>query len=463
MPHHPALARRMRRWVLTVALIGAPCLVSPGFLRAQDAAEIALPEIATAFPARPGPDDLPEVKGLPELLSGSEGRRVEDAAGWAARRREWRAVLEHYAVGHAPPAPERVESTVLETASVLDGAATFRLVRLRFGPEMALGFDVAVFTPADEGTPRPVVVFPNFDPTPGAVRLPLLPRPPGQGKGVNALLPVDPLPAATSVAPASDPRGPDPRTVAKRHETLLRQGYALVTYHYQDTGEDTTLRLADGSWAYRTTRFYPAYPGYDWGLLGAWAWGMSRVADYLCTQPFADRERLIVTGHSRLGKAALVAGALDERFALVAPCGTGGGGDGAYRFSGAGRGGKEGLDEMMKKYPGWFSPRLHAFRGQVERLPFDQHAFVALVAPRRFIALEATEDPVSLPSAVVAALHGARPVFELLGVTDRLAVSFEKHGHAFADSDWSALLDFADWQLRGLAPRRAFTLPDTAP
>lgn len=458
MPLCPAFSgRRFAR-----GAAGAFCalLVTVCGLPAQDTAEIPVPEIASAFPAMPGPHELPANDAPPDLLALDGGGRVKDPAGWAERRREWRAILEHYAVGHAPPAPGRVESTVLETRPVLDGAATFRLVRLRFGPGMALGFDVAVFTPADESTPRPVVVFPSFDPTPGARRLPLMPRPPGQGKGANALLPVEPLPEATPVAPAGDPTGPDPEMAAKRHEALLRRGYALATYHYQDTGEDTNLRLPDGSWAYRTTRFFPAYPGHDWGLLGAWAWGMSRVADYLGAQPFADRDRLVVTGHSRLGKAALVAGAFDERFALVAPCGTGGGGNGVYRFSGAGRGGKEGLDEMMKKYPGWFSPRLHAFRGRAERLPFDQHAFVALVAPRRFIALEATEDPVSLPPAVIAAAKGARPVFELLGVEDRLAVNFEKHGHAYADSDWSALLDFADRQLRGLDPRREFSIPD---
>ncbi len=52
-----------------------------------------------------------------------------------------------------------------------------------------------------------------------------------------------------------------------------------------DCAEDTTLREADGSWSFRTTRFAPAYPGYDWGILRIWAWGVSRVADYLETDP----------------------------------------------------------------------------------------------------------------------------------------------------------------------------------
>ncbi|MEY4489356.1 MAG: hypothetical protein RIQ79_1864, partial [Verrucomicrobiota bacterium] len=150
--------------------------------------------------------------------------------------------------------------------------------------------------------------------------------------------------------------------------------------------------------------------------------------------------------------------AFDTRFTLVAPTGTGGGGSGAYRFSGAGRGGKEGLDEMMRKYPNWFSPHLHEFRGHADRLPFDQHALIALVAPRAFIALEGTFDGVSLPSAVAAALGGARPVFALLGVEDQLGANFAAHSHQYAPDDWRALLDFADWRLRGHDCGRRFPL-----
>ena len=474
--------------VASVALAPAqPAVVAPE-------AELPVPSIATAFPDRPGPDGLPDRPALPELLRGPDGEEVSTAAGWAARRKEWLALLEHYAVGHAPPAPRNVTGRELKSAPVLDGAAVYRLVRLEFGPEggrtterqngegrategepegtqsgslpaddsaktgQGLGFDIAIFTPAGITGPAPVVVFPSFDLTPGGVPLPLLPHPPGQGKGVDALAPVEPLPAAIPVPPAGDRPVPSPEEVAQKHRELLLRGYALVTYHYQDTGEDTTLRLPAGSWAFRTTRFFPAYPGHDWGLLAAWAWGLSRVADYLETQPFADPARLIVTGHSRLGKAVLVAGAFDPRFAVVAPAGTGGGGSGAYRFSGAGRGGREGLDEMMKKYPNWFSPHLHAFRGHVERLPFDQHALIGLVAPRAFLALEATEDPVSLPAAVAAALEGARPVYALFGADDQLGANFAAHGHRYAPEDWAALLDFADWRLRGRDPGRRFPL-----
>ena len=123
--------------------------------------------------------------------------------------------------------------------------------------------------------------------------------------------------------------------------------------------------------------FFPSYPGYDWGDLAAWAWGMSRCVDYLQTQPFADPSKILAVGHSRLGKTALVAGALDERFALTAPAGSGCGGTGAYRFNGKGRGGKEGLEDATRVFPQWFGPHLAQFAGQVEKLPFDQHWLLA--------------------------------------------------------------------------------------
>src|SRR5262249_30734320 len=100
--------------------------------------------------------------------------------------------------------------------------------------------------------------------------------------------------------------------VAARNPALAH-GLAYVVFNNNDCGEDTTLRLHDGSWAFRTTRFYPAYAGYDWGLLRGWAWGVSRIVDYLENDPSIDKSKLIVTGVSRNGKAALVAGAFDDR------------------------------------------------------------------------------------------------------------------------------------------------------
>ena len=99
---------------------------------------------------------------------------------------------------------------------------------------------------------------------------------------------------------------------------------------------------------------------------------------------------------------------------------------------------------MLKKYPNWFSPALHAFWGHTDQLPFDQHWLIALIAPRAFIALEGEADPVSLASAVRGSFAGAAPVYALLGKSDALAVSYAPRAHAVTADDYAALFDFAD-------------------
>jgi len=398
----------------------------------------------------------------------NDGTKVTTAAQWTQRRAEIRRILEYYTVGAMPPAPGNVKGRVVSAQTVLDGTASYRLVHLTFGPDEKLSLDIGIFTPSSGG-PFPAVIMPGGTP-PGASLLPRLPPGPGQGKGVDALLTVGPgakpgnspdlaLASAGGFSRAETTRraGPDEADrAAGRVRAVLARGYAYVMFNHNDCGEDTTLRNPDGGWAFRTTRFGPAYPDFDWGLLGVWAWGESRIIDYLETDPTIDPTRLIVSGVSRTGKAALVAGAFDDRIALTAPVVTGGGGVGAYRFSGAGRGGKEGLDEMMKKYPNWFSPHLREFRGHADRLPFDQHWFIALIAPRAFLALEGTDDAVSLENAVKHSWFGAQPAFALLGAKNKLGVNYANHGHALTPEDWTAMLDFADRELRGRKIDRRF-------
>lgn len=401
----------------------------------------------------PSVDALPLRRELPDPLVSSAGA-IRTRAAWEERRQEIKHLLSFYAVGHVPPAPGNVVGRTLDSRRIADGKVQYQLVHLSFGPESKLGFDIAVFTPAAGTGPFPTIVFPSFELTPGAKPLPTLPRRPEQGQGKDALS--LPLGIPEPSAPAKPLAPTDPEAFALAHRDVMERGYALVTYHYQDCGEDTIARNLDGTWAFRNTRFFPAYSGYDWGLLGAWAWGASRVADFLQTQSFADKTQLIITGHSRIGKAVLVAGAFDERFALSAPAGSAGGGVGAYRLTGFGRGGAEGLDDITLKYPNWFSPQLRAFRNDADKLPFDQHWFVALTAPRPFIELDGAADRICSPFAVRRSLGAALPIYALYGAEAKVGVNFGAHGHAYAPEDWAALLDFADVQLRGSKLDRDF-------
>jgi len=442
-----------------------------------------VPPIRTAHGAPPGVAALLARADLPDVLVMNDGTKVTTPAQWKARREEMKRTLLDYATGAMPPPPGNVRGRVIREARVLDGAVRYRLVRLTFGPRDALGFDLAIFTPADTPGPFPVIVNPSFLPTPGAEPLPLMARPPEQGKGLDAL--TVPLgdqaarraaaatparaavgtPPAAAAAPAAagtpasavvSASASDPEAFAAAYTAVLRRGYAIATYHYQDTGEDTIGRLEGGSWAFRTTRFFPAYPEYDWGLAAGWAWGLSRVVDFLAGERDVDRAKLMALGHSRLGKAVLIAGAFDERLAVVAPAGSGAGGTGAYRFNGAGRGGREGLADMMRKYPDRFSPQLYQFANDVDRLPFDQHWFIALAARRAFISLEGADDQNCVVNATKQAWLGAMPAYRRRGQARRLGVNYANHRHALTDDDWMALVDFADLHLRGKPVDRRF-------
>jgi hypothetical protein len=435
----------------------AAALATPGILQdtswAQNAMpatqpsanEIPIPPIPTSLGTMPGMNDLPIRPEMPDVMVMNDGARVTTMEQWKNRREEMKRILEYYAVGLAPPPPGNVKGREIKSQLLHDGKVNYRLVHLTFGPRESLFLDIGIFTPADGG-PFPALISPDGSP-PGATPLPRLLPGPTQGQNVDALLVVGPA-TQPSTRPARRGGGlfgaaNDPEIIAS-HNPALTHGFAYVMFNNNDCGEDTTLRNPDGSWAFRNTRFYPAYPGYDWGLLRGWAWGVSRIVDYLQTDPSIDKTKLIITGVSRAGKSALIAGAFDDRLAMVAPVASSGGGTPAYRFSGAEHGGKEGLTEMMRKYPNWFSPHLHEFSGQADKLPFDEHWFIALVAPRPFIALEGTRDQNVNFNGVRQSWLAAQPAYALFIATDRLGVSWADRPHGMVKGDWDALLAFAD-------------------
>ncbi|HEU6447665.1 MAG TPA: hypothetical protein VFV23_04425 [Verrucomicrobiae bacterium] len=391
---------------------------------------------AAAAPVFPEVNDLPVQTNLPDVFTMLDGTRVTTPAQWQKRREQMKAILEHYELGHAPPPPGNVTGKTLQSQTVLNGAAKFQLVHLSFGPEKKLGFDIAIFTPA-KGGPFPTIINPSFFMTPGA----------GFTNGTAEISPISTNASGRLRFNFNAPVSPE--RAALNFSNQLNRGYAIVTYRYTQCGADNPN--------FRTNSFYPAYPNYDWGVLLGWAWGLSRVVDYLETEPFVNTNQLITLGHSRLGKLTMVATAFDERISLGAPAGSSGAGTGAYRFCGPGRGGKEGVEDMTRKFGYYFVPRLKEFTGQMEKLPFDAHWFVALTAPRPWISIEGTDDQNCVPNAVKQTVLAAQPVYAFLGVnTNRVAANYEPHRHALTADDWNAALDFADQQLRDIDHHRNF-------
>jgi hypothetical protein len=474
-----------------------------------DPKEIPLPVIKTDMKPMPGVDQLPNRPEMPDVMTLNNGQKVKTVKQWDQRREEMFKTLDWYALGEAPPPPGNVKGTEVHSELVLNGKYKYRLVHLTFGPNSSLSLDIGIFAPVDNNHVPTLISFGGSPP--GATALPRLAQGANQGRNEDVLLVTGPMvpgsggfgggraPGAGAPGGASNAGGPGgpsgpggaggaarasggpggpagpggaggagaaprgfggPQTaesIAERNQAI-QHGYAYVVFNNGDCGEDTTLRLADGSWAYRTTRFFPAYPNYDWGLLRAWAWGASRVVDYLETDPSVDHSKFIITGVSRTGKAALVAGAYDDRIAVVAPVASSGGGTPAYRYSGSvpDRGGKEGLTEMVRKYPNWYSDHLHQFWGQPDKLPFDEHWLIALCAPRPMIALEGDHDQNVNQNGVWHSLVAAKPAYEFFHDPDRIGISFADRPHGMVQGDWDALLAFADKFLMDKPTTRTF-------
>jgi len=308
-----------------------------------------------------------------------------------------------------------------------------------------------------------------------------MPQGVNQGKGQDvfsaALAPLpeaDPVPTGggAGAAPGAPGAGRGGRGAeAALTNQVISHGYAYVTFNTSDCAEDTTARFKDGSFAFRHSRFPAAYPEYDWGVLRAWAWGVSRIVDYLVTDPAIDKTKIAITGVSRNGKASLIAGAFDERITLVAPVASSGGGTPAFRFSGFEHGGNEGLSEMVRKYPNWFSPHLHEFFHNADKLPFDNHWYLALCAPRATICLEGTQDQNVNKYGMRQSYLAALPVFEFLGAKENLQTNWAQRPHGEVQGDWEGLFALADqaWNKKKVDykfnnfPPEALTVPAAIP
>ena len=347
---------------------------------------------------------------LPDLFEFGDGGRVRSREDWLRRREELRELLLGLEYGHLPPQPTSVRGDLLHhhavTLPVKADHFQYRLVIE--GGERPFWFILDLMAPPIEdrsaaGKQLPVVV---------------------NGDGCWRYV-----------------------TEAVVGEVLGR-GYALATFNRTEIVPDD----------YRTARdsaLYLVYPEGDFGALAAWAWGYHRVVDFLMAQDHVDASRIAVVGHSRGGKTVLLAGATDERIALTAPNNSGSGGAGSFLWQGDGC---EKLEDGVRMVPYWYAPRWGEFIGREDELPFDQHALKALVAPRALLSTEALGDLWANPSGTYQTHCAAREVYRFLNAEERIGIWYRDGDHDHGLADWTAFLDFADLQFRGLQAGCRFDL-----
>lgn len=345
----------------------------------------------------PKVDGLPVMEFLPDPFTMEDGARVKTQADWGKQREYLKAMIQHYMYGFRPAAPKQVDVLVSGT-----GSTRKMQFKVTAPAGRSFSFDAGMFIPPGNG-PFPVVI--------------------------------------------RNDRGAEP----PQTDLAASRGYIVISYNRGQLDEDQSSATS------RSNHRFPAqeaYPDHSWETIMCWSWGYTVIIDWLETQDYVDRKGIVVTGHSRGGKAALIGGIMDERIALAVPNGSGAGGSGNWRFGDFGgsyreTGIAESLSKITRTFPYWFAPELRSFRGQETRLPFDLHTVKALMAPRGLLSTDGTEDWWANPKNSQRTTEAAQEVYKFLGVPDRIGHHFRAGGHAQNAEDWKALFDFADFIIRG--------------
>jgi pimeloyl-ACP methyl ester carboxylesterase len=236
-------------------------------------------------------------------------------------------------------------------------------------------------------------------------------------------------------------------------ETIVAQGFAAAIVLTHDIAPDYDEGFSLGLHA-----LFPEYrenrPANLWGAIGAWAWGLSRVLDYLVTDPLLDPGKIGVVGHSRGGKTALWCAAQDTRFALAVSSCSGCTGAALSR----GKGGEH-IKDITDRFPYWFCRNYQNYANNEASLPVDQHMLLALLAPRLAYVSSKTNDTWADGESEFASCVAASETYRLFGMRGvgqetmpradhpllegEIGYHMKTGFHTMDEYDWERYLQFA--------------------
>ena len=377
----------------------------------------------------------PEPFDLPELFVAEGGRRVKTVDEWETVRRpeilKWFETSMHGVRPVGRPKDLKFEC-VSPDKTMMGGEAVRKQVRISYrGPFGVGSFDVLAFVPvAGRSSPVPVFMLICND-------------------SLSANMDPD-RKVRTNFLPA---------------EEIVRRGYAVAVFNHADVAPDDRSPALTGG-VYRAFGPLPRTTK-SWGAISAWAWGASRVLDWIESEPMMDAKRVAVVGHSRCGKTALYAAATDVRFAMA--CVNDSGCCGA-KLNHAQIAMSENIENDNVVNPHWFCLDYRRWDGLDHKVPYDQHQLAACIAPRLLAIASASEDLPSGPYGEYLTAKLCSPVWELYGKKGLVAdpevvpklghkgfppyntpinagcVSYHlrKGIHLLDEFDWRCFMDFAD-------------------
>ncbi len=234
-------------------------------------------------------------------------------------------------------------------------------------------------------------------------------------------------------------------------EEITDNGFAVLSFCYNDVTTDEndfTNGLAGVLYenGERGDR--------DAGKIAMWAWAAQRVMDYAEQEPRLDKSCVIVCGHSRLGKTALLCGATDDRFTFVYSNDSGCSGAAITRDKVG-----ETVEVISSVFPHWFCKRYRQYANREHEMPFDQHFLIASVAPRYAYVASAWEDSWADPASEMLSCVAATPAYEAMGLdgficddrlpetgdrwhTGHIGYHLRPGEHYFGREDWNTVMDF---------------------
>ena len=386
---------------------------------------------------------------LPDPLICNDGSIVEDKRVWLDKRRpEILRLFQDEVYGHAPGKPKYIEFKEIEkSGEALKGKANRKQTIIQLGAgDKTLLVHLLIYFPKGSKEPIPGFLTLNFHGNHTVYNDPAVKITSSWVRNRNGI--------KDNQARKEDRGSSSSRWAIER---IIERGYAFATAYYGEIDPDFDDGYKNGAHALfgfeNPTKRRPN----EWGSISSWAWGLSRCMDYLESEPIIDSNRIAVMGHSRLGKTALWAGAVDQRFAMIISNNSGCGGAALSR-----RKFGETIKRINTSFPHWFCENFKKYNDNEDESPVDQHMLLALSAPRPVYIASAQGDLWADPKGEFLSALAAEPVYKLFGfdfgaieqpeenqpVYGRIGYHLRSGKHDVTLYDWEQYLNFADQYLK---------------